>query len=121
LKREKLVEVQKTEVEKKKKGGEKKEKLLREATVKIGLKQEKKKEEIVVEALLDSGMMGLVMSLEFVRKNKFKMRKLEKPIYIRNVNSIFNYEEPIEYICQAQFTPGVKVHKIDLEMCRLVE
>jgi len=53
----------------------KEEKTLREVTVKIELKQEKDEEEIVVEALLDSGATGLVMCLEFVRKNKFRKFK----------------------------------------------
>ena len=47
--------------------------------MKIGLKQEDKEEGITVEVLLDSRATGLVMSLEFVRKNKFK-KKLDKPI-----------------------------------------
>jgi len=59
---------------------EKKKKMLRKMTVKIGLKQEDDDEEITVEVLLDSRATGLVMSLEFVRKNKFKTKKLDKPI-----------------------------------------
>ena len=37
------------------------------------------------------------MSLEFTRKNRFKTRRLERLIYVRNINSIFNYEGLIEY------------------------
>ena len=74
---------------------EKKEKLLREVTVKIGLKQEKEEEEIVVEALLDSRAIELVMSEEFVRKHRFRRTKLERPIYVRNVDGILNYMGPI--------------------------
>ena len=74
---------------------EKKEKLLREVTVKIGLKQEKEEEEIVVEALLDSRAIELVMSEEFVRKHRFRRTMLERPIYIRNVNGTLNYIGPI--------------------------
>ena len=80
---------------------EKKEKLLREVTVKIELKQKNDKEGIVVEALLNSGTIGLIMSLEFVRKSKFK-KKLDRPIYIRNIDSIFNHKEPIEYIVEVE-------------------
>jgi len=69
---------------------EKKEKLLREVTVKIGLKQEKEEEEIVVEALLDSRAIELVMSEEFVMKHRFRRTKLERPIYVRNVDSTLN-------------------------------
>jgi len=35
--------------------------------------------------------MGLIMSKEFARKNKFRRTKLERPIYVRNVDGIFNY------------------------------
>ena len=74
---------------------EKKEKVLREVTVKIGLKQEEEEEGIVTEALLDSGATGLVMSKEFARKHRFKRTKLERPVYIRNVNGTLNYAGPI--------------------------
>ena len=37
------------------------------------------------------------MSLEFVRKQGFKLKKIERPIYVRNINSFFNKEELIEY------------------------
>ena len=59
------------------KKSEKKERLLREVIVKIELKQEDNEDRITVEALLESSMIELVMSLEFVRKNKFKKKKLE--------------------------------------------
>ena len=74
---------------------EKKEKVLREVTVKIGLKQEEKEEGIVTEALLDSGTTGLVMSEEFSRKNKFKRTKLERLVYVRNMDGTLNYAGPI--------------------------
>ena len=81
----------KREVEKK----EKKEKVLREVTVKIGLKQEEEEEGVVTEALLDSGATGLVMSEEFARRHKFKRTKLERPVYVRNVDGTLNYTGPI--------------------------
>jgi len=37
------------------------------------------------------------MSLEFARKQEFKLKKIERPIYIRNVDSFFNKKRPIEY------------------------
>jgi len=74
---------------------EKKEKLLREVTVKIGLKQEEEEEGVITEALLDSGAMGLVMSEEFARKHKFKRMKLERLVYVRNVDGMLNYAGPI--------------------------
>ena len=81
----------KSRVEKK----EKKKKLLREVVVKIGLKQEEDKEGSVTEALLDSGATGLVMSEEFARRYKFKRMKLERLVYVRNVDGMLNYVGPI--------------------------
>ena len=86
----KRVEVRQTKIEKK----EKREKYLREVTVKIGLKQEEEEEEVVTKAL-DSEAMGLVISKEFVRKYKFRRTKLEKLVYVRNVDSMLNYAGPI--------------------------
>ena len=50
----------------------------------------------MVEALLDSGVTGLVMSSEFSRKKGFKLKKLERPMQVRNVDGLFNREGPIE-------------------------
>ena len=69
--------------------------MLREVVVKIGLKQEEEEEEVITEVLLDSGATGLVISEEFARRHKFKRMKLERPVYIRNVDSILNYAEYI--------------------------
>jgi len=54
-------------------------------------------EKITVKALLDSSVIELVMSLEFVRKQEFKLKKMEKSIYVRNVDGSFNKEGPIEH------------------------
>ena len=63
--------------------------------MKIGLKQEEEEEGIVMKALLDSEATGLVMSEEFARRHKFKRTKLERPVYVRNINSMLNYAGPI--------------------------
>ena len=63
--------------------------------VKIGLERVDTQEGITMEALLDSGITGLVMSLEFARKQEFKLKKIERLIYVRNIDGTFNKEEPI--------------------------
>jgi len=65
--------------------------------VKIGLERIDTQEGITVEALLDSGATGLVMSSEFVRKQGFKLKKLERLMNMRNVNGSLNKEGPIEH------------------------
>ena len=64
---------------------------MREVTIKIGLKQEEGEEGIVTEVLLDSGVTKLVMSKEFARKHRFRKTKLERLIYVRNVDGMLNY------------------------------
>ena len=91
------VEVKQTKVEKKEK-----KKTLREVVVKIGLKQEGKEEGIITEALLDSGVMGLVMSEEFVRRHKFRRMKLKKLRHVRNVDGTLNYAELIVDIVEIE-------------------
>ena len=70
--------------------------MLREVMVKIGLE-----EGVIVEALLDSGTTGLMMSWEFIKKLRFKLKKIERPIYVRNVNSSFNMKGAIKYRVEA--------------------
>ena len=74
--------------------------MLKEVTMKIRLKRINMQEEVTVEALLDSGVIELVMSSEFAQKQRFKLKKIKKPIYVRNVNSSFIKEGPIEYIIE---------------------
>jgi len=71
--------------------------LLREVTVKIRLERIDTQEGITVEVLLDSGATGLVISSEFARKQGFKLKKLDRPMYVRNVDGSFNKEGPIEH------------------------
>ena len=46
--------------------------------------------------MLDSGTIGLVISLESAKKQDFKLKKLERPINMRNVNRSLNKEGLIE-------------------------
>ena len=52
--------------------------MLREVTVKIGLERIDTQKGVIVETLLNSKATGLVMSLEFAKKQGFKLKKNEK-------------------------------------------
>ena len=56
--------------------------MLREVTMRIGLERIDIQEGVMMEALLDSRAIGLVMSSKFTRKQEFKLKKIERPIYI---------------------------------------
>jgi len=60
--------------------------------VKIGLERIDMQEGVTVDALLDSGTTGLVMSSEFAKKQGFKLKKLERLMNVRNVDGSFNKE-----------------------------
>ena len=57
-------------------------------------------EGITVEALLDSGATRLVMSSKFARKQEFKLKRLERLMYVRNMDGLLNKEGPIEYMVE---------------------
>ena len=56
--------------------------MLKEVIVKIRLGRINIQKEMTVKALLDSGITGLVMSLELVKKKGLKLKKIERSIYI---------------------------------------
>ena len=63
-------------------------------TVKICLERIDTQKRIMVEALLNSGVADLVISSSFARKKRLK---IERTIYVRNVDGIVNKKGPIKY------------------------
>ena len=51
----------------------------------------------MVEVLLDNRVTELMISSEFARKKRFKLKKIEKLNFIRNMNRMLNKERLIEY------------------------
>ena len=64
--------------------------------VKIGLERIDMQKGITVEVLLDSSTTRLVMSSKFARKQGFKLKKIERLIYVRNVDRTMNKKGPIK-------------------------
>ena len=56
----------------------------------------------MVDVLLDSEATRLVMSEEFAKKHRFRRTKLERPIYVRNVDRTLNYAGPIVNIVEVE-------------------
>jgi len=73
------------------------ERPLREVTVEIGLERIDTQEEIIVEALLDSRKTGLVMSSEFAKRQGFKLKKLKRPMNVRNMDRSLKKKGPIKH------------------------
>ena len=91
-------------------------KMLREVMVKIGLERIDMQEGVTVEALLDSGATGLVMSSEFARKQSFKLKKLERPMQVRNMDGSFNKKGPIENTVEMNIYYKRHVKRTEIDM-----
>ncbi len=91
---------------------------MREVTVKIGLERIDTQEGITVETLLDSGATGLVMSSEFARKQGFKLKKLNRPMYVRNMNGSFNKERLIEHMVEVNIYYQGHRERTEIDMIR---
>ena len=96
------------------------EEALREVMVKFSLKRINTQGGITVEALLDSGATGLVMSSEFARKQGFKLKKLDRPIYVRNVDESLNKEGPIEHMVKVNIYYQEHKERIEINMIRVL-
>jgi len=86
--------------------------------VKIGLERIDIQKGITVEALLDSGATGLVMSSEFAKKQSFKLKKLERPIQVRNVDRFFNRKEPIENTVEVNIYYKGNIERMEIDVIR---
>jgi len=84
--------------------------------VKIGLERVNMQKGITVEVLLDSGVIGLVMSSEFAKKQGFKLKKIDRPIYVRNVDGSFNQERPIEHTVEVNIYYQGHRERIEINM-----
>jgi len=94
------------------------EDMLREVTMKIRLERIDIQEGVMVEVLLDSGATGLVMSLEFARKQGFKLKKTERPIYVRNVNGMFNKDGSMENMVEVNIHYQGHRERTEIDMIR---
>jgi len=90
--------------------------LLREVIVKIKLERIDIQEGITVKALLDSGATRLVMSSEFARKQGFKLKKLERPMNVRNVDRSLNKEGPIKHTVEVNIYFKGHKERIEIDM-----
>ena len=67
---------------------------------------------------MDSSATGLVMSLEFVRKQGFKMKKLERPMQVRNVDGSFNKKGLIENTVEVNIYYQGHIERTEIDVIR---
>jgi len=65
-------------------------KMLRKVWLNIGVEKVDMHEGITVKVLLDSGAIEMFMDKKIAAKHGFKLQKLERPVTVRNIDSINN-------------------------------
>ena len=69
----------------------------------IGIERVDNHEGVSVKALLDSRATGMFANKKFIEKNSFKLKKLDRPVKIKNVDRTGN-------------SGGLVTHKIELNI-----
>ena len=84
--------------------------------MKIGRERINTQERVTVKVLLDSRATELVINSEFARKQGFKLKKIERSIYVRNMDSSFNKEGPIKYTVEVNIYYQEHRERIEIDM-----
>ena len=87
--------------------------------MKIELEKVDTYEGVSVKALLDSGVMGLFMSKKLVEREDFQLRKLEKPIKVRNIDRTGNSGESIIHEVKCNMCFQEYVERVQMDVCEL--
>jgi len=85
----------------------------------IGLKRVDNHKGISVKVLLDSGATGIFVDKKFVEKNSFKLKKLERPVRIRNIDRIGNSGGLVTYEIEVNMYYQEHVERMRLDVCDL--
>ena len=72
----------------------------------------------MVKVLLDSRATGLVISSKFIRKQEFKLKKINRPIYVRNMDGSFNKKGLIKYIIEVNIYYQEHRERTEIDMIR---
>jgi len=64
--------------------------MLREVWMSIGVEKLDMHEGITIKALLDSGAIEMFMDKRMAARHGFKLKKLERPIMVRNIDGTNN-------------------------------
>ena len=72
----------------------------------------------MVKALLDSRATELVISSEFAKKQGFKLKKLERPMNMRNIDESLNKERPIKHTVEVNIYLKGHGERTEIDMIR---
>ena len=87
--------------------------------MRVELEKLESHEGIAVKALLDSGTIGLFMDTTFAREKGFKMKKLKKPLLVRNVNGTVNVGGAIMHQVECNMFFKEHMERARIDICNL--
>jgi len=85
----------------------------------IGVEKIDMHEGIVIKALLDSGATGMFMDRQMAARHGFKLQKLERPLVIRNVDSMNNSRGAIIHQVKCNVFYKGHMERMRMDMCDL--
>ena len=94
-------------------------KMLREVWLNIGIEKIDTHEGVAVKVLLDSGTTGMFMDKRTAAKHGFMLKKLEKPIMVRNVDGTDNSRGAIIHQVEANVYYKGHVERMRMYVCDL--
>ena len=87
--------------------------------MRIGMEKINTHEGVTVKALLDSGATGMFMDRKFTEKNGFKMKKLERPLKVTNVDGSNNNGGNIMYEVECNVYYKGHQERMRFDVCSL--
>jgi len=94
-------------------------KILREVWLDIGIEKVDTHEGVTVKVLLDSGVTGMFMDKGMAEKHSFKMKKLERPLKVKNVDGMENSRGNIIHQVEVNVFYKNHVERMRMDVCNL--
>jgi len=93
--------------------------MLREVWMSIGVEKLDLYKGITVKALLDSSVTRMFMNKRIVAKHGFKLKKLERPIMVRNMDRTNNSRGAIMYQVECNVYYKGHIKRMRMDICNL--
>ena len=85
----------------------------------IGVEKVDMHKGIIVKALLDSGVIGMFMNKKIAARYGFRLQKLERPVTVKNMDSINNSREVITHQVEVNVYYKNYVERMRMDICDL--
>ena len=92
---------------------------LNEVWLKIGIEKVNTHEGVTVKALLDSGATGMFADKKFIKRNGFKLERLDRPVRIKNIDEMGNSGGLVTHEIEVNVYYQEHVERMKLDICDL--